>query len=137
MRCGSVARKVLVRTLSGKRKPCRSWDGLRGEPLQRIVRIGHRIDDAVRRDRHGAHRAARIVVYVTVGVTELCEIRVGHGYAAGVFRHAALAVVGIVGNNSNGILDCGIRGNQAINTNIFFMTHQKQSYNEKIGFLNI
>ena len=60
LRCGSVARKVLVRTLSGNRKLCRALDGLRGEPLQRIVRIGHRIDDAVRRDRHGADRAVLV-----------------------------------------------------------------------------
>ena len=75
-----------------------------------------RIADTACRDRHRDHRAVCIIVYVTVGVPEICEIRAGHCHAAGILRHTALAVIGIVGNQSDGIVYNRVRSAKMSNT---------------------
>ena len=58
---------------------------------------------------HKKKALAGFVKCANVGVSEIRKIRAGHCDAAGVLRHAALAVVGIVGNHSDNIVYDRIR----------------------------
>ena len=68
-------------------------------------------------DRHGAHRTALVVVRIAVGLTEAAARRTRH--TAGVFRHAALAVIGIVGNDSDRIVYERVRSAGTVQTVVF------------------
>ena len=59
--------------------------------MQRVIGVIERIADTACGDRHRGHRTVLVIMHVTVSMTEATARRSRH--AAGVFRHAALAVM--------------------------------------------
>ena len=94
------------------------------QSLQLIVGEAHRIADTACRDRHGAHRAARVIVRITVGVRKAAARRTCH--TAGVLRHAALAVVGIVRYHSNGISHVRVQRTRSVKA-VVIVAHKNRS----------
>ena len=111
-RC-AVARDRLIRI--GLRESQTGSDGVfPGQSLQSIISEAQRVADTACGNRHGAHCTVRVIVYVTVGLTEAAARSSSH--TAGVRRHAALAVIGIVGNRADHFAHHRIRSAKTTDT---------------------